>query len=133
MTHCRLPSLKPRSCCASGSAMFTTVASSMTMSCAMPMTTSTHQRTAWEPRRPESVFAEAGAPRSMVVLISPLACCAWLKTVSEASRSPCGPCWAYLGDRLQGRVGVRDGQHPVDVGAGQRAGRRGGPDLGDQI
>ena len=61
--------------------MFTTVGSSMIMSCAMPITTSTHQRTACEPRRPESVFTEAGAPRSMVVLIVLLACWAWLRTV----------------------------------------------------
>ncbi|BDZ45775.1 hypothetical protein GCM10025866_16840 [Naasia aerilata] len=44
MTHWRSPSEKPRSVCAEGSAMFTTVASSTTMSCASPTVTSVHQR-----------------------------------------------------------------------------------------
>ncbi len=88
MTHCRLPSLKPRSCCASGSAMFTTVASSVTMSCATPSTTSTHQRTACEPRRPESVFPEAGASRSKVVLTFPLSRWSWADHRPETDLFP---------------------------------------------
>ena len=43
-THCRSASEKPRSCCAEGSAMFTTVPSSTTMSCAKPTKASAFQR-----------------------------------------------------------------------------------------
>ena len=42
--HWRASSLKPRSCCALGRAMFTMVASRMTISCATPMTARTSQR-----------------------------------------------------------------------------------------
>ncbi len=44
ITHCRLLSDMPRSRWADGRAMFTIVASSTTMSWAMAMTTSPHQR-----------------------------------------------------------------------------------------
>ena len=44
--HCRAPSENARSVCAVGSAMFTTVASSTTMSWAMPSTARIHQRRA---------------------------------------------------------------------------------------
>ncbi len=44
MTHCRCGSVKPRSACADGSAMFTMVLSRTTISCAIAMTASTHHR-----------------------------------------------------------------------------------------
>src|SRR5215203_767015 len=44
MIHCRWPSENSRSACAAGSAMFTTVASSTTMSCARATVARVHQR-----------------------------------------------------------------------------------------
>src|SRR5579875_4006110 len=64
--HCRSLLPKPRSCCADGSAMFTTVASSTTMSCAIETTTSTSQRCA--PARASAALRSASPLIDMVAV-----------------------------------------------------------------
>src|ERR1700730_4931855 len=69
MIHWRLSLEKCSAFCAEGSAMFTTVASSTTISCAIPRTARIHQRRRWSPSLPTT-----GAARSDVIV------CAGMKT-----------------------------------------------------
>jgi len=67
-THCRSATLKPRSRWAEGSAMFTIVASSTTISCASPTTPRIHQRRAGPPVPPAG-RARSGTPATAGSLI----------------------------------------------------------------